>query len=135
MNIIPFRLRLGWQRGGRAVFPAFLGLMLAVFLSGCGQECPVNGQLKFNDLGLPYLLQLTNHADGKIAVEKVVVNGEEHLSQYMVGIFQRGGQLPVELSTGEVASFLVFPYSGKKKIVNVLVVVDGQEWDISFAAY
>ncbi len=127
--------KLWSQREGKSGINVCLAELLAVFFSGCGQQCPVSVELKFNDLGLPFLVQLTNLTDGKIAIEKVLVNGEENLTQYMVGLFQKAGRLPVELSKGEVASFLVFPYSGQKRIASVLVVADGQEWEVSFAAY
>jgi len=115
-----FFSRLWLTCESKAGISACLGLLLAALLSGCGQECPVSAELKFNDLGMPFLLQFSNLTDGKITVEKVVVNGNENLTKYMVGLFEKAGQVPVELSTGEFASFLVFPYSSKRKIVTAV---------------
>ena len=114
---------------------AVLGLLFAMNLSGCGQECPVSAKLQLNDIGVPYLLQFKNNSNGKITVEKVTLNGQKNLTEYVVGLFQRGGQLPAELAPGEVVSLLVFPYSVQTKINDVMVSVDGKTWEISFATY
>ncbi|CAN5831550.1 hypothetical protein BH09VER1_BH09VER1_47520 [soil metagenome] len=108
-----------------------VGLLLAVLLSGCGKPCPATINFVQNDIGLPAVLQLTDVSRSRISVGRVRLNGEEDVNAYVLGMFQKAGTLPVELGTGEVASFLVFPYSARKKIVRVTVTINGKEWEFA----